>query len=199
MTKFLYGLSIVGALALAAPTVAAADTFSFSYGGAGWSAAGTLTYDTSLLDPISGGATITGITGTFSDAAEGLSDVSITGLVAATGNATPAGVAPFPAAMSYFSTVSYDDLFYPGGSPIVCDDYPFSGGDLDVYGVLFTVEGFANHAIDLYSAGDVGPEGAIIYGIAVGAPEPATWAMMGIGFAALGFAGYRQRRKAVAA
>jgi hypothetical protein len=29
-------------------------------------------------------------------------------------------------------------------------------------------------------------------------PEPATWAMMGIGFAALGFVGYCRRRKAVA-
>jgi hypothetical protein len=29
-------------------------------------------------------------------------------------------------------------------------------------------------------------------------PEPATWAMMGIGFAGLAFAGYRRRRKALA-
>ncbi len=28
-------------------------------------------------------------------------------------------------------------------------------------------------------------------------PEPATWAMLGIGFAALGFAGYRARRSAI--
>ena len=31
------------------------------------------------------------------------------------------------------------------------------------------------------------------------APEPATWAMMGLGFAALGFAGYRARRSAAVA
>jgi hypothetical protein len=29
-------------------------------------------------------------------------------------------------------------------------------------------------------------------------PEPATWAMMGIGFAGLGLAAYRRRRKALA-
>ena len=31
-----------------------------------------------------------------------------------------------------------------------------------------------------------------------GVPEPSTWAMMGLGFAALGFAGYRRARKPVA-
>ena len=31
-----------------------------------------------------------------------------------------------------------------------------------------------------------------------GAPEPATWAMMGIGFAGLGVVAYRKRRKALA-
>ena len=81
----------------------------------------------------------------------------------------------------------------------MCDDYPFSGGDLDIYGVLFKVDGFANHAIDLYSAGGVGQGGAIVYGVSVAAPEPSTWAMLTLGFAALGFAGYRQRRKTVEA
>jgi hypothetical protein len=45
---------------------------------------------------------------------------------------------------------------------------------------------------DVSLTGDVGvsPTGAI--------PEPGTWAMMGIGFAALGLAAYRRRRKALA-
>jgi hypothetical protein len=44
-----------------------------------------------------------------------------------------------------------------------------------------------------------GPDqGAGIYQLSVGVvPEPSTWAMMGIGFAALAFAGYRTSRKAV--
>ncbi len=33
---------------------------------------------------------------------------------------------------------------------------------------------------------------------AEGAPEPSTWAMMGLGFAGLGFAGYRSKRNSVA-
>jgi NAD/NADP transhydrogenase alpha subunit len=35
-------------------------------------------------------------------------------------------------------------------------------------------------------------------GIAASTPEPSTWAMMILGFAGLGFAGYRKSRKAVA-
>jgi hypothetical protein len=40
-------------------------------------------------------------------------------------------------------------------------------------------------------------QGAGIYQLSVGVPEPATWAMMGIGFAGLAFARYRTSRKAV--
>jgi hypothetical protein len=41
-------------------------------------------------------------------------------------------------------------------------------------------------------------DGVSLTGVTGGAPEPATWAMMGIGFAGLGFAAYRRRRKALA-
>jgi hypothetical protein len=35
-------------------------------------------------------------------------------------------------------------------------------------------------------------------GVTASTPEPSTWAMMILGFAGLGFAGYRKPRKAVA-
>jgi hypothetical protein len=35
-------------------------------------------------------------------------------------------------------------------------------------------------------------------GVTATAPEPSTWAMMVLGFAGLGFAGYRRTRKAAA-
>jgi hypothetical protein len=41
-------------------------------------------------------------------------------------------------------------------------------------------------------------EGNEITNVSLAAPEPATWAMMALGFAALGFAGVRRARSAVA-
>jgi hypothetical protein len=35
-------------------------------------------------------------------------------------------------------------------------------------------------------------------GLSLTAPEPSTWAMMVVGFAGLGFAGYRKSRKVAA-
>jgi choice-of-anchor C domain-containing protein len=46
--------------------------------------------------------------------------------------------------------------------------------------------------------GDRSPYGAVIGGASViAAPEPSTWAMMGLGFAGLAFAGRRARRTAI--
>jgi hypothetical protein len=38
----------------------------------------------------------------------------------------------------------------------------------------------------------------MVVGLAAGAPEPSTWAMMGIGFLGLAFTGYRQRKNRLA-
>ena len=43
-------------------------------------------------------------------------------------------------------------------------------------------------------ASDFGP---VIGGVSIAIPEPATWAMMLLGFAGLGFAGYRKARPAL--
>jgi len=57
--------------------------------------------------------------------------------------------------------VTFDNLFYASGSPVVCLDidsngdttigYPFSGGFLDVYGVVFTLDN--GDLLDLWSNG----------------------------------------------
>jgi hypothetical protein len=105
---------------------------------------------------------ITGITGTFSDSANGISG-TIAGLEPP----------PDPALFVYTSTAmypdtfdapagtsahfSYDDLFWIGGdSPVVCiDATAFSGGDLDVYGLAFDVmDGADEYTVDLWSNGD---------------------------------------------
>jgi hypothetical protein len=48
----------------------------------------------------------------------------------------------------------------------------------------------------LYFTDGINGETAGLFG-AISVPEPSTWAMMILGFAGLGFAGYRRTRKAV--
>jgi PEP-CTERM motif len=42
---------------------------------------------------------------------------------------------------------------------------------------------------------DIGTDGKFTLAVNSAIPEPSTWAMMLLGFAGLGFAGYRQRQK----
>jgi len=180
---------------------------------------------------------IAGISGTFSDSNNGLAIVNapIVGLftLTKTGPADPANVGA-PADMStivvsdpsnllpFGPSVSYDNLYWPGGAPItawVAAEWPFFGGPLDVYGVMFKVNVGTTDVpviddVDLWFNGIGAPVGTMGYGVAVLAdpetpvvldyvagsvPEPSTWAMMALGFVALGFAGRRATRRAAAA
>jgi hypothetical protein len=180
---------------------------------------------------------ITGISGTFSDSNYGLDivDAPIVGLYTLnkSGPADPLNVGA-PADLSSIAvsdpkgllpfglSVSYDNLYWPDGAPVsawVKAEWPFFGGPLDVYGVMFQINvGTALDPIyddvDLWYNGLAAPVGLQNYGVAVladgdkptvldyvagGVPEPSTWTMMALGFAALGFAGFRARRKTVAA
>lgn len=160
------------AVAVAFASSAMADEFNFWFNGSGVSAAGTFTVSPGSS---AGVDEITGITGTFSDSNVGVSG-AITGLyqpVSYVSNtlATP-GVA--------FTTggLSYDDLFYPAGdSPAICYDinptthlpeltYPFSGGQLDIFGMAFDIAGPGAYVGEIWSNGDVG-RGPIIYAAAL--------------------------------
>jgi PEP-CTERM motif len=126
--------------------------------------------------------------------------------------------------------VSYDNLFYVNGSsPQTCSlpglppalppgNY---GGYFDNYGVMFTLAN--GDYVDLYSNGDIqatqagaepvtlppygvvvitsaGPDYTSAQSLAFATPEPATWAMFGLGFLGLGLVGLkRQGRRAEAA
>ncbi len=196
-----------------------------------------LTVFTSVGDPLSS-SLITGASGLFSDAALGLSNVAITGLVA--DNFLPhfAPDPTIPQSFSYFQTgpnpndwVSYDNLFYVNGqSPQTCSLPPGPpnylppgnyGGYFDNYGVMFTLAN--GDYVDLYSNGDIqatelgnvpvtlppygvvvitsnGPDYTSAQSLAFATPEPATWAMFGLGFLGLGLVGLkRQGRRAEAA
>ncbi len=60
--------------------------------------------------------------------------------------------------------LTYDNLFWPGGSPRTASDYPPHGGFLDIYGLMFNIGGDA--VVDLWSNGVTGG-GAADYGVAV--------------------------------
>jgi hypothetical protein len=163
-----------------------ASTFAFDFSGSGVSGRITVTYGTATDTKVTSGYELNGITGTFSDSNRGLNIVnaSITGLEAisptspdatnflapadfsrftandldSVGDMPPAPGAPAP------TSLSYDNLFYPGVSPGVATDYPFGGGFLDIYGLLFTLNN--GDVVNLWSNG-VPPGGSLSYGAAV--------------------------------
>ena len=157
---------------------------------------------------------VTGASGTFSDVALGFANVAITGVLATNPQNHFDADATIPYSFGWYpapGVVSYDNLFYAGANaPITCIGL-VPGGFFDDYGVMFTL---ANGAVvDVYSVGagnGPGLYGALVLadgvvvdgtsggGLSLNAPEPSTWAMMILGFAGLGFAGYRKSRKASA-
>ncbi len=170
--KGLVAGALIATVALA--TQGHAGTVPLKFSGAGLSGSGFLTFgpDPVLGDP-SGALAITGITGTFSDSNVGISNATITGIIPIDPVSPPKG-APFPNSFSIFSVtnpppmdvgISYDNLFYPGGSPDVCPGYPFSGGFLDIYGVLFTLNN--GDTVDFFSNGNDPSLLGAIYGAVV--------------------------------
>ncbi|MBJ6122903.1 PEPxxWA-CTERM sorting domain-containing protein [Sphingomonas sp. BT553] len=218
---------------LASPATAATALFDFAGSGISGSFqityvpnpnTGTLGTSPNTVDPV-GSYIVSGISGVFSNANIGIANAKITGIVPsnpsspsptnllaprsfghypiASGVQTPEGLAP---------GLSYDNLFYPGGSPQTATDYPFSGGFFDIYGIVFTITG--GNAVNFWSNGNAG--GSVSYGAAVtdgttlldyaggisvtAVPEPATWATMLVGFGMIGgYARYRRRRIVFAA
>ncbi|MDE1176136.1 MAG: PEP-CTERM sorting domain-containing protein [Edaphobacter sp.] len=158
--RFSYGRSLllVGAM-VCASSAAYADQFSFSFNGGGLSGSGVIDVSTVPVPGVPGGYQITGIQGTFSDTNNGISNAAITGLVTTTlPSVNMDGTFLPPGSPGSGYGFSWDNLYYPGGdSPWVCppnpneDPYPFHGGVLDIYGLLFTVEG--GYAVDLWSNG----------------------------------------------
>ncbi len=217
-------------LAAALATVSAhAASYSFRLNGSGIGAVIHLTFkpnpNTGVLpltspnpvDPI-GSYIVTGIRGTFADATIGLPGTAIGAIV----TSHPANPEPTnlyaPHSFGFYPVVngvggpggtapglSYDNLFYPGGSPRTASDYPFHGGFLDIYGLVFKLAN--GDAVNIWSNGSVGQ--GVSYGAAVtdgtsvldyaqpvaatAVPEPAAWALMIGGFAGLGLAMRRGR------
>ena len=170
-----------------------------------------------------------GLSGSFSDTNNGLNivNVPVGALVAVTHSVpestnllAPNDFSRFPVASGLSAQnngfLTYDNLFWPGGSPQTASDYPPHGGFLDIYGLMFNIGG--GRVVDFWSNGKSGGTAAD-YGVAVARPdlaldyvgggmtavatvsipEPAAWTMMLVGFAGIGFAGYRRARQSYAA
>lgn len=166
-------LCLMAAAALMAVPSARADSYNFSFSGGGLSGSGVIDVSNTPVPGLPGGYQITGISGTFSDSHAGISNAAITGLVT---TGLPTGIDPTtfqfvpPGSPTAGYGFSWDNIFYPGNSPAVCPPpgpgdpnppYPFGGGNLDIYGVLFTVQG--GYDVDVWSNGVI-PGIGLTYG-----------------------------------
>lgn len=166
---------VFGLIALAACIAtpsAKADSYTFAFNGGGLSGSGVIFVSNNPVPGVPGGYQITGITGTFSDTNANFTG-AITGVQSTSlpSNINPDGTFVPPGTQADGFGFSYDNLFFPGGnSPAVCPPpgpsdpeppYPFGGGVLDIYGLLFNVEG--GYSVDLWSNG-VLPGMGLTYG-----------------------------------
>jgi hypothetical protein len=106
-------------------------------------------------------------------------------------------------------SLSYDNLYYPGGSPQTASDYPPHGGFLDIYGLMFNIGG--GRVVNFWSNGVFNETGIdpADYGVAVATqdaaldyvaggvvavPEPSTYAFMLAGLGVLGWVTRRRKQ-----
>lgn len=187
-----------------------ASTFDFSFAGPGVSGTITLTYGTATDAKYSQAFEVTGISGTFSDSNNGLNIVNapIGALVAIKHDSPEPTNLLAPNDFSRFAVaaglspvnngfLTYDNLYWPGGSPQTASDYPPHGGFVDIYGLMFDIGG--GTVVDFWSNGDVSGTGQIDYGVGVATaataldyvggaaitPEPSALALLGIGLAGI--------------
>jgi len=196
-------------LAASLPWQAKASTYQFGFGGPGVSGNVVLTYGPATDSKYPQAFEITGISGTFSDSNNGLNIVNATinSLVPITHDTPEPGNLLAPNDFSRFAVatglsaqsngfLTYDNLFWPGGSLPTASDYPLHGGILDIYGLMFDIGG--GRVVDLWSGGTITGVGPFSYGVGVAThaqaldyipggvnvtPEPNSFILLGSGLA----------------
>lgn len=173
--KVILSAVLVLAASVAMAPTARADSYAFSFSGGGLSGSGVFEVSNAVVPGVSGAHQVTGISGTFSDTNAGLSNAAITGLVStslpSSINSDGTFLPPGTFALAGGDSLSFDNLFYPDGSHAICPPplpgdphgpYPFGGGVLDIYGLLFNVDG--GYTVNLWSNG-VLPGLGLTYGV----------------------------------
>jgi PEP-CTERM motif-containing protein len=171
-------LALVALLAAAGTTGGArASSIAVNFSGSGVSGSLMLTYGTAADAKYPNAYEVTGVNGIFSDSNNGLNIVnaavgSLLPLTYAAPDATnllaPHDFSKFTVASGLppqtHGALTYDNLFYPGGSPQTATDYSPHGGFLDIYGLMFSIDG--GDVVNLWSNG-ADSDGVVDYGVAV--------------------------------
>jgi hypothetical protein len=161
---------------------AGATMVGIDFTGPGVSGSIVVTYGTATDAKYSDAFEITGISGTFSDSNNGLAivDAPVGPLLGVRHDAPEPTNLLAPDDFSRFAVgtglppmnngfLTYDNLYWPGGSPQTASDYPPHGGFLDIYGLMFEIGG--GRVVDLWSNGDTGS--GVNYGVAVATADQA--------------------------
>jgi len=127
---------------------------------------------------------------------------SISGLVTGPSGGTITGLITNPTQPDYYDNGSwiYDNVVYPSAPSVDYWGLLFSAGGYDYNIFTSSSMGYlsTNNPGGVFNPGEVVLSGSLLSGSIAAVPEASTWAMMLVGFAALGFAGYRSSRSSVA-
>jgi hypothetical protein len=172
-----FALPTLACLIVAMASQAGATTVNIDFSGPGVNGALVLTYGAATDAKYGNAYEVTGISGTFSDSNNGLNlvNVPVGALVAITHDAPRDTNLLAPNDFSRFTVASglpavtngfltYDNLFWPGGSSQTASDYPPHGGFLDIYGLMFNLGD--GEVVNFWSNGST-DGGAPDYGVAV--------------------------------